>query len=116
MIQRDADTIEVRAEERIDTTRLEPYLREHLDGADGPLTVRQFGGGHANLTYLIRFGEREWVLRRPPLAHVLPTAHDMAREHRVISALDISRRTAGVWGHAAGSSSRTTCPATRSIT
>lgn len=83
----DPETIEVRAEERIDTLRLEPYLREHLDGADGPLSVRQFGGGHANLTYLIAFGEREWVLRRPPLGPVPPGAHDMRREHRVLSTL-----------------------------
>ena len=87
MIQRDADTIEVRSEERFDTARLEPYLREHLDGADGPMDVRQFGGGHANLTYLVRFGEREWVLRRPPLGPVVPGSHDMRREYRVLSVL-----------------------------
>jgi aminoglycoside phosphotransferase (APT) family kinase protein len=88
MMQRDQDTIEVRAEERFDTTRLEPYLREHLEGAEGPLEVRQFGGGHANLTYLIRFGEREWVLRRPPLGPVAPGSHDMKREYRVLSVLN----------------------------
>ena len=87
MIARDADTIDVRPEERVDTARLEPYLREHLDGAAGPLELRQFGGGHANLTYLIRFGEREWVLRRPPLGPVAPGAHDMRREYRVLSTL-----------------------------
>jgi aminoglycoside phosphotransferase (APT) family kinase protein len=83
----DPETIGVRAEEQVDTTRLEPYLREHLDGADGPLSLRQFGGGHANLTYLIAFGDREWVLRRPPLGPVPPGAHDMRREHRVLSTL-----------------------------
>ncbi|HZW54213.1 MAG TPA: phosphotransferase family protein [Candidatus Elarobacter sp.] len=83
----DPETIEVRAEERLDTARLEPYLRAHLDGAEGPLSLRQFGGGHANLTYLIRFGEREWVLRRPPLGPVVRGAHDMRREHRVLSVL-----------------------------
>jgi aminoglycoside phosphotransferase (APT) family kinase protein len=83
----DPETIDVRAEEQLDTTRLEPYLREHLEGAEGPLALRQFGGGHANLTYLIRFGEREWVLRRPPLGPVAPGAHDMRREHRVLSVL-----------------------------
>ena len=87
MIERDGDTIDVRPEERVDTERLEPYLHVHLDGAQGPLTLRQFGGGHANLTYLIRFGEREWVLRRPPLGPVAPGAHDMRREHRVLSTL-----------------------------
>jgi aminoglycoside phosphotransferase (APT) family kinase protein len=87
MMQRDADTIDVRPEEALDTTRLEPYLRERLDGAGGAFELRQFGGGHANLTYLIRFGAREWVLRRPPLGPVAPGAHDMRREHRVLSTL-----------------------------
>jgi aminoglycoside phosphotransferase (APT) family kinase protein len=86
MIARDADTIDVRDEERIEPTRLEPYLHEHL-GVEGPLEIRQFGGGHANLTYLVRFGEREFVLRRPPLGPVPPGAHDMRREHRVLSTL-----------------------------
>lgn len=84
---RDDDTIEVRAEERLDTVRLEPYLRAHLPDAEGPFELRQFGGGHANLTYLIRFGTHEWVLRRPPLGPVPPSAHDMRREHRVLSTL-----------------------------
>ncbi|MDQ6944607.1 MAG: phosphotransferase family protein, partial [Candidatus Eremiobacteraeota bacterium] len=88
MIARDADTIDVRSEERVDTARLEPYLHEHLEGAAGPIELRQFGGGHANLTYLIRFGEREWVLRRPPLGPVAPGAHDMRREYRVLSTLN----------------------------
>ncbi len=51
------------------------------------MEVRQFPGGHSNLTYLLRFGEQEYVLRRPPLGPVAPTAHDMSREHRVLSAL-----------------------------
>ena len=87
MIERDPETIEVRAEERLDTTRLEPFLREHLPEAKGSFAMRQFGGGHANLTYLVRFGEREYVLRRPPLGPVPPGAHDMRREHRVLSTL-----------------------------
>jgi aminoglycoside phosphotransferase (APT) family kinase protein len=82
-----AELIDERPAEHLDTTRLEPYLRERLEGADGPLTVRQFGGGKANLTYLIRFGPREFVLRRPPLGPIPPGAHDMRREHRVLSVL-----------------------------
>jgi aminoglycoside phosphotransferase (APT) family kinase protein len=86
-----AELIDERADERLDTARLEPYLRRHLAkelaGADGPLTVRQFGGGKANLTYLLRFGDREFVLRRPPLGPIPPGAHDMRREHRVLSVL-----------------------------
>src|SRR5690349_9125712 len=82
-----AELIEQRADERLDTARLEPYLRERLEGAEGPLSVRQFFGGKANLTYLLRFGDKEFVLRRPPLGPIPPGAHDMAREHRVLSRL-----------------------------
>src|SRR3954452_6962816 len=82
-----AELIDERPDERLDTSRLEPYLRERLEGADGPLSVRQFFGGKANLTYLIRFGNREFVLRRPPLGPIPPGAHDMRREHRVLSVL-----------------------------
>lgn len=53
----------------------------------GPLTASLIAGGKSNLTYRVGDGARTWVLRRPPLGHVLATAHDMAREHRVISAL-----------------------------
>ena len=86
-----AELIEERPDERLDTTRLELYLRQHLgkelEGAEGSLTVRQFGGGKANLTYLVRFGYREFVLRRPPLGPIPPGAHDMRREHRVLAVL-----------------------------
>ena len=61
-----AELIDQRPDERLDTGRLEPYLREHLPGAEGPLSVRQFFGGKANLTSLLRFGDLEFVLRRPP--------------------------------------------------
>src|SRR5437016_4986432 len=82
-----AELIDQRPDEHLDTSRLEPYLRAHLEDADGPLTVRQFGGGKANLTYLLSFGDRELVLRRPPLGPIPPGAHDMRREHRVLSVL-----------------------------
>lgn len=82
-----AELIDERPDERVDISRLEPYLRAHLPGADGPLSVRQFGGGKANLTYLLRFADQEFVLRRPPLGPIPPGAHDMRREHRVLSVL-----------------------------
>jgi aminoglycoside phosphotransferase (APT) family kinase protein len=82
-----AELIEERPDEHLDTSRLEPYLRQHLEGAGGPLAVHQFWGGKANLTYLLRFGVREFVLRRPPLGPIPPGAHDMRREHRVLSVL-----------------------------
>src|SRR4030081_1088751 len=81
------ELIDERPDERLDTSRLEPHLRGGLGGAGGPLSVKQFGGGKANLTYLLRFGEREFVLRRPPLGPIPPGAHDMRREHRVLSVL-----------------------------
>src|SRR5205814_7910548 len=82
-----AELIDERPDERLDTARLEPYLRAHLPGAERPLSVRQFAGGKANLTYLVRFGQSEFVLRRPPLGPIPPGAHDMRREHRVLSVL-----------------------------
>lgn len=83
----DPEVIAVRADEQIDLSRLEPWLRGHLPDTEGDLTVRQFGGGHANLTYLLQFSHAEYVLRRPPLGPVAPTAHDMAREHQVLARL-----------------------------
>ena len=53
----------------------------------GPLTATMFAGGRSNLTYAVTDGTDRWVLRRPPLGHVLPTAHDMTREHTVLAAL-----------------------------
>ncbi|MDI9883169.1 phosphotransferase family protein [Streptomyces sp. HNM0645] len=67
-------------------------LRVHLDRArpglvNGPLEARLIQGGRSNLTYAVTDGVGRWIVRRPPLGHVLATAHDMKREHRVISAL-----------------------------
>jgi aminoglycoside phosphotransferase (APT) family kinase protein len=83
----DAELIAERPDERLDTSRLEPYLRAHLPGAEGALSIAQFHGGKANLTYRLRFGAEEFVLRRPPLGPIPPGAHDMRREHRVLSVL-----------------------------
>ena len=84
-----SDVIDVRAEERFDEQALHRFLRsEELPGAEQPLAVRQFGGGRANLTYLLAFGDdTEYVLRRPPLGPVAPGSHDMSREYRVLSHL-----------------------------
>jgi aminoglycoside phosphotransferase (APT) family kinase protein len=73
----------------VDLPKLTAYFADHVPGAsaDRPLTATLIAGGRSNLTYSLTDGEHRWVLRRPPLGHVLPTAHDMAREHRVLSAL-----------------------------
>lgn len=75
------------AEEALDTTRLLPWLRARLPAATDAPEIWRFTGGHANLTYLLRFGDAEYVLRRPPLGPVPPGAHDMRREHLVLSRL-----------------------------
>ncbi|HET7433328.1 MAG TPA: phosphotransferase family protein [Thermoanaerobaculia bacterium] len=80
-----SDTRPVRASEQLDWNRLAEYLRDALQ-LSGEMTVEQFSGGHSNLTYALRFGERELVLRRPPFGPVPPRAHDMAREYRVLAA------------------------------
>lgn len=67
-----------------------PWFQQHV--ADVPeLRAEIIGHGRSNLTYRLSTDGAQWVLRRPPLSHVLPTAHDMAREHRVISALEGSK-------------------------
>src|SRR5262249_34014399 len=63
------------------------FFREQVPGGDCALHFALISGGRSNVTYLVRGGGHEWVLRRPPLGHVLPTAHDMVREHRVLAAL-----------------------------
>jgi aminoglycoside phosphotransferase (APT) family kinase protein len=75
--------------EGVDLERLRAFFSEHVAGAaaDRPLTAELIAGGRSNLTYGISDGKHEWVLRRPPLGHVLPTAHDMSREYRVLSGL-----------------------------
>jgi aminoglycoside phosphotransferase (APT) family kinase protein len=81
-----ADTRPVRSSENLDWSRLADYLRERLP-VTGELEVEQFPGGHSNLTYLLRFGGDEVVMRRPPFGPVPPRAHDMARECRVLGAV-----------------------------
>ena len=82
-----ADTIPMRPDEQIDARRLGDYLAGKLPAGGRLQSVRQFGGGAANLTYLLDFGGHEYVLRRPPLGPVAASAHDMGREYRVLSVL-----------------------------
>ena len=84
----------MRPGEQLDWAGLVAWLRAHVADCDIPrldlartFEVAQFPGGHSNLTYLVRFGHVDVVVRRPPLGPVAPTAHDMAREFRWLSAM-----------------------------
>lgn len=82
------ELIPVRTDERFDTAVVAAYLSGRLESDHGELTVEQFAGGHANLTYLLRYSDgAEYVLRRPPLGPVAPGSHDMGREHGVLKDL-----------------------------
>lgn len=90
-----AETAPIRKGEELDLAALEGYLRGQMgeitdlapiDEASR-MTLAQFPGGHSNLTYLLAFGDREFVLRRPPFGPVPPTAHDMPREYRMLAAI-----------------------------
>ncbi len=81
------DTAEIRAGEELNTAALAEYLRDKLEGAEQAIAIKQFPGGHSNLTYLVQTPAREYVLRRPPLGPVPPKAHDMAREYTVLKAV-----------------------------
>lgn len=89
-----SDTSEIRPSEQLNWEALADYLRSRLaaelpntSSLAEPMVVEQFPGGHSNLTYLLRFGDLEFALRRPPFGPVPPKAHDMARECRILSAI-----------------------------
>ena len=82
------ETIEQRDGETLDAIKVEAFLRDMIPGLEGEMAIRQFPSGHSNLTYLITFGSRELVLRRPPFGTKAKTAHDMNREYRILSALE----------------------------
>lgn len=72
----------------IDAARVGTWFAEHVPAARAPLSYERIAGGHSNLTYRVTdAGGSEWALRRPPLGKTLSSAHDMAREHRVVAAL-----------------------------
>ena len=80
-------SVAVRAGEGLPEEKLLAYLRKHLPDLDGPLTVEQFPAGFSNLTYLLRIGDREVVLGRPPVGAKIKTAHDMGPEYRILAHL-----------------------------
>ncbi|WP_072805922.1 phosphotransferase family protein [Rhodococcoides yunnanense] len=73
--------------EDLDCSSVRVWLSQNESGPVGELTARLIAGGRSNPTYEISDGRREWILRRPPQGHVLPTAHDMGREYRALSSL-----------------------------
>ncbi|QNJ90132.1 phosphotransferase family protein [Mycolicibacterium fluoranthenivorans] len=79
------ELVDVLPQHRIDEAALGRYLRGH--GIDGPLEIRQFQGGQSNPTFHLRTGAGEFVLRKKPPGVLLPRAHDVGREHRVMAAL-----------------------------
>lgn len=71
----------------LDLGRLNEWFTTNVGATAGPLTAELISGGKSNLTYGLTDGDQSWIIRRPPLGNVLATAHDMAREYRVIHAL-----------------------------
>jgi len=80
-------TMEVRERHKFDVTVLEAYLKSNIVGFSGPLEVAQFKGGQSNPSYLLTTPKQKYVLRRKPPGKLLPSAHAVDREYRVISAL-----------------------------
>ena len=77
----------VRAGEELDAVKVKAFVSGTFPDISGVISVKQFPGGFSNLTYLVKIGERELILRRPPFGKKAKTAHDMAREYRVLAAL-----------------------------
>ncbi|MBI5947843.1 MAG: phosphotransferase family protein [Chloroflexi bacterium] len=71
----------------INYQRVSEFFATNVPGGAVELDIQLLSGGRSNLTYIVRGGGNTWVLRRPPLGHVLPTAHDMAREYKVLAGL-----------------------------
>ena len=79
--------IKVREGEELNVKVLEEFLRDNIEGLKGFLDIAQFPSGFSNLTYMIRIGKREFVLRRPPFGTKAKSAHDMNREYRILNAI-----------------------------
>lgn len=78
----------IRSGEELDAPRLEAFLKQAIPNLSGPLEISQFPSGHSNLTYMLKVGDAELVLRRPPFGNRVKTAHDMGREYKILSKLN----------------------------
>ena len=79
--------VEMRGSHRLDTDRLDAWLADRLDGFGDGLRVRQYEGGQSNPTYLVESAARRVVVRKKPPGVLLPTAHQVEREYRILAAL-----------------------------
>ena len=75
------------SQQLVNTEALQTYLAQALPSPEAPLAIERIRGGHSNETFYLTRGGEQYVLRRPPLGPLLPTAHDVGREYRVLSAL-----------------------------
>ncbi len=78
---------DIRQGEQPDVEKIAQFVKQHVDDIRGELTIAQFPGGASNLTYALTFANRQLVLRRPPFGTIARSAHDMAREYKVMSKL-----------------------------
>ncbi|MFH1873091.1 MAG: phosphotransferase [Pseudomonadota bacterium] len=90
MTEKFTGTRPVTAQDAFDTTRLAAWMRKHVEGFSGELQVEKFKGGQSNPTFLLTDAKRKYVLRRKPPGKLLPSAHAVDREYRVISALAVT--------------------------
>jgi len=77
----------IRPGEELDEKKVESFLKDTISGLDGPFSIKQFPSGFSNLTYLVTVGQREMVLRRPPIGANIKSAHDMKREYTIQKSL-----------------------------
>lgn len=81
------EPVNVREGEELDSRKVETFIRDSLQYQEGEFFIKQYPSGFSNLTYMVKAGNREMVLRRPPFGKKAKTAHDMSREYKILSAL-----------------------------
>lgn len=87
MNREDEETRSVRPGEELSEANLRRFLQTEFPEKSGSISIEQFPGGASNLTYLVRLGDEEYVLRRPPFGNTIKSAHDMSREFKVLEKL-----------------------------